>query len=388
MRRTAASALVACGLIALGAAAGVTRGGAPVAALAASPAPCASLAPTDAYLSEGPTSANDAARNIRSRGTFRAAVIFVDFSDAPGSEDPARIVSDWIKPGITWLRTSSYGRFRILPQAASAWVRMPHPAASYGYASTYDTHHQYIADAIAAADPTFDFSQTDIVFVVAAKTNRTVISNSPTFRAVSGELAADGRQLGPAVTFGFDAYSYGRTILPHETGHLLGLPDLYAFTGTDIHRFVGSWDLMGDVFDPTDLTAWHRLKLGWLDAGQVVCPPRRGKRTVVLTPLGTQGGTKAVFVRTGLMTGLLVENRQPVANDRAICDRGALVYTVDSAIGSGEGPIKVVGGAGGCGHGPRSDAPLHLGQSVSVGGVRVTVVGAHRSNIRVQVASR
>jgi hypothetical protein len=95
-----------------------------------------------------------------------------------------------------------------------------------------------------------------------------------------------------------------------------------------------------------------------------------------------------VFVRTGLTTGLLVENRQPVANDRAICDRGALVYTVDSAIGSGEGPIKVVGGAGGCGHGPRSDAPLHLGQSVSVGGVRVTVVGAHRSNIRVQVASR
>jgi M6 family metalloprotease-like protein len=265
---------------------------------------------------------------------------------------------------------------------------MPHPAASYGYASTYDTHREYIADAIKAADSTFDFSQTDIVYVVAAQTSEHVLPNSPTFRGAPGTFVADGRKLGPAVTFGFDAYTYGRTILPHETGHLLGLPDLYAFNGDDIHRFVGTWDLMGDVFQATDLSAWHRLKLGWLDPAQVVCAPRGVTTTAELTPLGANGGRKAVFVRTGNTTGVLVENRQRVGNDGSICDRGALVYTVDSSIDSGAGPVKVVGSKGDCGYGPGSKAPLHVGESVRVGGVQVAVTRSRGVNITVRVVVR
>ena len=359
----------------------------PVAAATGPPA-CASLAGTDAYLSEGPPSARDAAASVKPRGTLRAAVVFVDFSDAPGAETPSKIVAGWLDPGIKWLRVSSYGRFAIALQPATAWVRMPKPAASYGYARglTYNTHKTYLTDAIAAADATFDFSQTDIVYVVAAKTQ--LIPHSPTFRGVPGTFVADGRTLGPAVTFGLDAYTYGRTILPHETGHLLGLPDLYASSGEQ-HRFVGAWDLMGNVFNATDLFAWHRLKLGWLDPAQVVCVPKGRARTVELTPLAAPRGRKAVFVRTGDTTGLIVENRRPVGNDASICDRGALVYTVDSSVASGAGPIKVVRGSpAGCGFGPRSDAPLHAGESVSVGTVRVTVTGRRGLNVSVRITSR
>jgi M6 family metalloprotease-like protein len=376
-----AASLLGVGFIALAAAFAPT--------VAAAPRPCASLARTEADLSEGPPSAADAAINLRSRGTLQAAFIFVDFSDAPGSAAPSDLVERWIEPGLRWLATSSYGRFAIQPQAATGWVRMPRPAASYGLATadlTYETHRAYIADAIAAADPTFDFSRADIVYVVAAETDQIPIS--PTFRGLPGTFVVDGRKLGPAVTFGLDAYTDGRTILPHETGHLLGLPDLYAFEGS-LHRFVGSWDLMGNVFTATDLSAWHRLKLGWLDAAQVVCA-RRGRSTAVtLSPLGAKGGRKAVFVRTGSTTGVLVENRQRVGNDGSICDRGALVYTVDSSIGSGFGPIRVVGGSSaGCGFGRRSDAPLHVRESVSGRGVRVAVVRSRGSSITVRVTVR
>ena len=350
-------------------------------------APCVpALDPGDVYGSEGPPNAVDAAANLKSTGTVRAIVLFVDFSDAPGTEAPDSIVSNWMAPGVEWLRTTSYGRVSIVLNPVLRWIRMPRPADSYGYARgfTYELHRRYIADAIAAADPTVDFSQTDAVYVVAPRTP--LISFSPTFRGAPGVFAADGRNLGPAVTFGLDAYTYGKTVLPHETSHMFGLPDLYLYSGS--HAAVGTWDFMGNIFQPTDLFAWHRLKLGWLDAGQLTCAEAGKVTDETLTPLGATGGKKAVFVRTGPRTGLLVENRQPVGNDVAICDAGALVYTVDSGIATGLGPINVVGGdvsGNGCGHGNRSDAPLHVGESVVVAGVNIAVVAGSGTLIAVRV---
>lgn len=334
--------------------------------------PCASLAPTDAYLSEGPPRAADAEVNLPAIGRLRAAVLFVDFSDAPGTGRPRRILRTWVRPGARWLRQSSYGRLTVKLVPTSRWIRMPQPAASYGVKCplSYDPHKKYIADAIAAADATFDFAKIDIVYVVAPQTD--LISCSPNFRGAPGTFVADGRKLGAAVTFGRDAYSDGRTVLPHETGHALGLPDLYA--SGDTHRFVGTWDLMGNLFTPTDYFAWHKYKLGWLNPGQVVCAPAHAMTTATLRPVETRKGKKAVFVRTGDRTGLLVENRQRLRHDRRICKTGALVYTVDSSVPTGSGPVKVIGGTtDGCGSGRLSDAPLRPGESVNVGDVSIRV---------------
>ena len=343
----------------------------------AQPACAPSLGATGAYLSEGPASSADAAANVAAKGTIRATVLFVDFSDGAGTDSPESIVGNWMAPGVAWLANASYGRASVQLNPVLRWIRMPRSADSYGYARglTFETHRAYVGDAIAAADPSVDFSQTDILYIVAARTG--TIGFSPTFRGSAGTFVADGRRLGPTVTFGLDAYNYGRTILPHETDHLFGLPDLYAFAGG--HPFVGTWDYMGNVFQPTDLFAWQRLKLGWLDAGQFTCADSGKATDAVLAPLASPGGMKAVFAKTGTTTAVVVENRQPVANDASICDAGALVYTVDSAIASGQGPIVVAGGdvsGNGCGYGNRSDAPLHVGESLTVvGGVTVAVTG-------------
>jgi hypothetical protein len=98
---------------------------------------------------------------------------------------------------------------------------------------------------------------------------------------------------------------------------------------------------------------------------------------------------KAVFVRTGPTTGLLVEDRQRVANDTSICNAGALVYTVDSWVASGLGPVRVIGGsANGGGFGTLSDAPLHVGERVAVGDVTVAVAGSKGSTLSVEVTLR
>jgi hypothetical protein len=96
-----------------------------------------------------------------------------------------------------------------------------------------------------------------------------------------------------------------------------------------------------------------------------------------------------VFVRTGPSTALGVENRQRVGNDFRICHAGLLVYSVDARVRTGTRPIRVIGGStgAGCGYGSRSDAPLHAGEKVRVGGVTVTAQ-AGRGQSLVAVVTR
>lgn len=349
-------------------------------------APCnPALAPSPLYLSEGPTSAIDAAINVPSRGTVRAKVVFVDFPDAPGTADPATLAADLAIGGPKWLRTTSYGAFDLQLSAHPQWLRMPNASTAYGFPGvSYDVHKRYIADAFAAADPVVDFSQTDLVYIMAPPS--AAIPQSPTFRGLPGAFVLDGRDMGRVVTFGQDSYKFRVPIVVHETGHLLGLPDVYAHSG-DAHRFVGTWDLMGNVFLPTDLFAWHRLKLGWLTPGQFSCVGANATTTITLTPLGRPSGKKAIFIRTGPYTALVAENRQKVANDIRICDTGLLVYRVDSRVATGRGPIAVIGGThgNGCGYGPRSDAPLHVGQRLTVGRTTFTVTRKVGLNITVRI---
>lgn len=346
------------------------------------------LAASPQWLSEGPANPTDVALNVPSRGTVRAAALFVDFPDAPGTTDPETITSTWLAGGAAWLRTSSYGRLNVTLDPHRQWLRMPRASSTYGFpAVSYDLHRVYIADALALADPVVDFSQTDFVYIVAPPA--AAIPQSPTFRGLLGEFVRDGRDIGRVVTFGRDGHTVGRFTVAHETGHLLGLPDLYAHAATGQHRYVGSWDLMGNIFDPTDYLAWHRLKLGWLDASQFTCARGTGVTTAMLTPLNRAGGRKAIFVRTGPYTALVAENRQRTGNDRRICDTGLLVYRVDSRIATGKGPIQVLGGrTGGCGFGDRSDAPLAVGQRLVVGRTTFAVTAASRSTLAVRVTRR
>jgi hypothetical protein len=85
----------------------------------------------------------------------------------------------------------------------------------------------------------------------------------------------------------------------HETGHVLGLPDL-AFPGAG--STFNHWDAMatgGTIGVAGGMYAWHRWKLGWLDDAQIACLARAGRRTARVTPLERGGGVKAVVVRSG-----------------------------------------------------------------------------------------
>ena len=158
----------------------------------------------------------------------------------------------------------------------------------------------------------------------------------------------DGRAIGFGVTFGADIragatpYANAPRVFQHELGHTFGLPDLYRYGGGDIHRDVGAWDPMGNIFRGTAFGAWHRRKLGWLRPSRVVCLERRGaSATVTLAPLDTAGGRKLVVLKVDRNRAYTVEVRRPVGTDRGLCGAGVLVSLVDARKNTGAGPVVV-----------------------------------------------
>ncbi len=247
---------------------------------------------------------------------LRAVLLLVNAADAPPDEStaaPQALIDD----AAAWFSTVSYGRLDFRVETVPRWLSLPARSTVYEADPA-----RYLRDAVAAADLYVDFSQIDVVYLAPA--SRTPATS--TSAVVNGfGVRADGREIRLWVPFaaGFADTGDVATLL-HETGHLLGLPDLYvAGSPSTFHR----WDLMAARW-PSELLAWHRWKLGWIDERQVVCVTGRTSRIVTLSPVERPGGTKVLFVKRGRRV-LAAEVRARAGYDRTLCETGVVVYEVD-----------------------------------------------------------
>lgn len=326
-------------------------------------------APENFQPGAGPT---DYTLFLQPAGEVRAVMLFVDFPDAPASESTSDLFDLLVPNSQAWYSEVSYGRMSLNVTPRHQWYRMPKSSSEYGFAdgTSFEEHRAYIADAVAAADPDVDFSQFQILYIVSSKDAALPIS--PTILARPGDgIPADGGEVRLAVTFGNDVRlaidRYGSHILVHETGHIFGLPDVWRFSqaGFDAtHQDVGPWDPMGWVQPGAHFLAWHKRKLGWLDAGHLKCASD-GAVEETLTPIEEPGGLKAIIAPTGARTAYVAEVRQKIGQDARLCDTGVLLYLVDTTLASGAGAIKVKDAKAGsdpnCG--PHSFAPFNVGAS-------------------------
>ncbi|WP_432000892.1 M6 family metalloprotease domain-containing protein [Streptomyces sioyaensis] len=286
----------------------------------------------------------DAAQFQPASGRHRVLTLFVDFPDAQAT-DSTDAYATQLAPAAGWMSRASYGRSRLAISSLHRWIRMPADSTSYGFSRglTFEAHEKYLRDAIAAADPYADLSRYDMVYVVPTKA-AAAISFSPTYLydPTTPGVTADGTRIKWAVTFGQDMWRWGYKVADHETGHTFGLPDLYSFTGAT-HQYVGGWDVMGNIAGPApQYLGWHSWKLGWTRDNQVACLPGPGRRTVKLTPVERPGGTKIAVLRTGESTAYIAESRRAEGNDKGACSTGVLIYKVDSAAQTGEGPVRIM----------------------------------------------
>ncbi|MFF4804698.1 M6 family metalloprotease domain-containing protein [Streptomyces sp. NPDC001351] len=406
-RRAAALASVTVLTFAVSTSAGTGHLTAPSTAAGAGPiasarsaalSPCMIKGGHAVQLSEGvPTGAGYS----RSTGTVHALTLMVDFSDAPGHGNALDRFHEFFPKTRQWFRTASYGRLDYRPETpVPHWLRMPKPFKAYGIerGAPFDSgYRELVQDIVSAADPEVNFQEYDFLNVlVTPNAGPSALDTvlSVTFAGNTEAPVADGVPVTNA-SFVYSRQddgsgSYGRTgyrVLPHENGHVFGLPDLYTQAGGGA---VGHWDIMSEDWGANnDLLGWHKWKLGWLDPSQVSCASRHGTTEHTLTPLERAGGPKLVFVPLSSHTGYAMEVRTHAGNDEAVCRPGVLIYKVDAGVDTGMGPVKVYDSrrdSGGCTRSPNvqaelSDAPFIPGEVFKdpKHGIRITVAGTDGS---------
>ncbi|MFE7509773.1 M6 family metalloprotease domain-containing protein [Streptomyces sp. NPDC057540] len=399
-RPVALAATTALSLALLASASSTLPGPAPASAgpVAAAPSgaqlgPCRIATTMGVQMSEGlPT----APGYVRSTGLVRALNLMIDFPDAPGDGTAMGRFREFFPQTADWFRTSSYGRLHYQAEAPIPdWLRMPRAFSSYGIerGSPYEPGYRaLVEDIVKAADARVDFSAYDLVnILVTPNAGPSALDTvlSVTFSGNDDAPYADGvplantsfvysRQDDGSGSFGETGYR----VLPHENGHVFGLPDLYTADGGGT---VGHWDIMSEDWGANnDLLGWHKWKLGWLDNDQVSCASGPGTGDYSLTPLAVPGGPKLAFVPLSGTSGYAVEVRSRDGNDEAVCDQGVLVYRVESDVDTGHGPVTVADSdraSGGCTrranvHAELSDAPYGPGESFTdrANGIRITVL--------------
>jgi M6 family metalloprotease-like protein len=403
-RRVAALALLTALTLAVSSSAGTghlppsptTAGAGPIPlARSATHGPCMISGGPAVQMSEGVPTPGDYSP---STGTVRALTLMVDFSDAPAPDSAQSRFREFFPQTQEWFRTSSYGRLHYRPETPLPdWLRMPKPFRAYGIerGAPFDPgYRQLVQDIVAAADPRVDFRAYDFLNVlVTPNAGPSALDTvlSVTFAGNTEAPVADGIPVANA-SFVYSRQddgsgSYDRTgyrVLPHENGHVFGLPDLYTQEGGGA---VGHWDIMSEDWGANnDLLGWHKWKLGWLDATQVNCVTAPGTTEYTLTPLARAGGgSKLLFVPTDRRTGYAVELRTREGNDESVCRPGVLIYKVDADVDTGYGPVTVYDShqnSGGCARSPNvhaelSDAPFLPGEDFRDprSGIRITVTG-------------
>ncbi|WP_328872033.1 M6 family metalloprotease domain-containing protein [Streptomyces sp. NBC_00287] len=318
----------------------------------------------------------------RSTGTVRALTLMIDFSDARGQGRARDRFREFFPQTQNWFRTSSYGRLDYRAETPiPGWLRMPKSFEEYGIerGAPFDPgYRDLVQDLVAAADPKVDFRRYDFLNVlVTPNAGPSALDTvlSVTFAGNTEAPVADGVPVANA-SFVYSRQddgsgTYDRTgyrVLPHENGHVFGLPDLYTQEGGGA---VGHWDIMSEDWGANnDLLGWHKWKLGWLDMAQISCATAPGTTEYRLTPLARTGGPKLVFVPLDGRTGYAVELRTREGNDETVCRPGVLIYKVDADVDTGQGPVRVYDSArdsGGCTRSPNvhaelSDAPFMPGE--------------------------
>lgn len=314
---------------------------------------------------------------LPSLGTVNAIVLFADFDDAVATRSPEDVFAMISPMAEQFFAQQSYGRFELELEPYFAWLRLSQPSAHYGNSlTTYFEHLAFLQEAVDLADPVVDFSQTDLVVLI-NNPDAYEIVYGPTYTGfLDSGLTADGVIIPNGMTSGRDLLHWGYLWLNHETGHSLGLPDLYAYGRLeDIFPYTGGYSLMGNIYGHApEMTAMERWVLGWLDDRQIFCLPAGQEVELELSAIEQPGGLKALVTPLDASRLLVVESRRALGFDQYMPEPGALVYVVDANVASGYGPMLVLPEVEG--DYAFSQSTLRLGEAVTVEGITIRVVQA------------
>jgi len=280
-------------------------------------------------------------------------VLLVDFPDQKSKVSAEEIEEKFFGEGGfgDYFTDQSYGAFDLKGDVISTWFTLPQNMGYYG--GDYERNaDQMIYDAIAAADPTVDFSRYDSdndgvidgFFVVhAGKPDENGGGNGD-------EIWSHYYQISSTTVDGIKVIDYETVseespigIIAHEFGHYLGLPDFYDTVFDDGQsKGTGEWTVMGYggyLEPPASLDPWSKSYLGWLDDSIIEEIGTDGYYSLVQDD-ATAGIRYYLLPLAGDSEYFLMENRHEHELMNGDDASGILIWHVDETVMSQTGTFN------------------------------------------------
>jgi len=320
-------------------------------------------------------------------GPQRTIVILVKFSDQSNTTKPSQVAST-LATMNNYYYEDSYGttsfQTSISPNGP-AWYALPSPMSYYG-TDTASADNQLVDDGLRAAlNNGVDLSQFKFATLVHAGNDEAMTHLASDIHSftIQGYIFSTGPLTSIKISTSVVSESDPVGVYAHESGHLLGLPDLYDVTGRidPTNDFLGYWEIMAlGEWNPNNglpcprtspcpgtypalHSAWSKMQLGWLASGQScsattsgICTVQSGTAANITLQNLEQptSGVQAVkipiaFNKDGTMTYYLLEMRAKLGTyDRYLPfpttypDAGVLIYDVNESIPAGHGSIRLI----------------------------------------------
>lgn len=295
-------------------------------------------------------------------GIIDVALVYVDWSDAPGSQEDFDYYQQQVKMFHDFYWMVSEHKLDLRITSSNQWFRIPGTYKDFTLTEQEEAQRgeapkkQVFYDAaVATSDSMVDFTGIDLV-LFAIPTNPSIFFEGGPHEFnydFNGQLNTNEGKIYNIAAAGDYFLNSSDTEPPwvyyvHETGHMIGIPhqsneDIQSETRIYIQNPINGYEIMANQGGAVrTMTAWLRWLAGWLTDDQVTCVDSKSVTDGLfqLDPINLVGGAKkAIVIRLSETMAIVVESRRfdeyfdrKTANSKD----GLVVYTVDATKGSAQ----------------------------------------------------
>ena len=320
-------------------------------------------------------------------GPQSTIVILTIFSDKGNSTSPTQI-SKVLGAVNNYYAEDSYNTLSFqytLTPSASAWYRLPNTMEYYG-ADTASSDNQLVQDALqAAVNAGTNLASYKFAMIVHAGNDEAITHTTSDIHSYTIQGFPFRQGLATyTISSSVVAESDPMGVYAHESGHLLGLPDLYDVTQRidPTNNFLGYWEIMalgewnpnnGNLLIspgtyPSHHSVWSKIQLGFVPSSRIVTVNSGNSTAVTVQNLEEPtSGVQAVEIPVaydsqGRLTYYLIEVRaklgvydQYLPFPSTYPNAGLLIYKVNETVPNGSGSVRLIDAHPG---GDLSDAPF------------------------------